>query len=409
VISHSLCGVLIATGQSRINDVTHELYGTLTCPGNSTSFVRSERESGIHENFTGIPLLQYAFLVYFESKASHNIRFRRCYTRCSSLHWQAMKSACSKHNIVCSRMSPRKRWRASCNRERAKLAASLEGNWNLSGISQSSRSPNITRTRTRKGGHGRPNLVKKEVNEMSSCSSGAGSAPSLSSSDSNWSYHESDDTDCNNGSDEEEEDDPKKPPTTRVIVKVEGLKSTLEMNSFCMQCDRRVSAILRTTCLATTRIMLKCKDRTCGFIYYSTPPSEIDIKDDMADHRERSSDYAVNILYVLGFISCGHGGTEAARILGLLGLPNDTTMQSRSFNIIEDHVSNKVQELTTDLLKENLIEEVRRFSGCINDFQLWRQSIEPNASIELCKSKYPNVTCSFDMCWQQRSSGKVYS
>ena len=42
---------------------------------------------------------------------------------------------------------------------------------------------------------------------------------------------------------------------------------------------------------------------------------------------ERNADYAVNILFVLGFMSSGDGGKEAERILGLLGLPNYTTME----------------------------------------------------------------------------------
>jgi hypothetical protein len=55
--------------------------------------------------------------------------------------------------------------------------------------------------------------------------------------------------------------------------------------------------------------------------------------------RERSTDYAVNVLYVLGFISSGDGGCEAAQVLGMHGLPNDTTMESRSFVTIEERIS----------------------------------------------------------------------
>jgi hypothetical protein len=302
-------------------------------------------------------------------------------------------------------MSPRqKRWKVSAQREKARLAGSLEGDWKLAGI-RNSKSPE---TRTRKGGHGRPNLERKRVENEVMYSDTSSAPPSSSSYDSDWSYHESDDSDRQADSDDTEDADPKKPSATRVIIEVEGLKSTLEMNSFCMQCEGRVSAILRTTCIATS-IMLKCKDPNCGFIYYSTPPAEIDIEEDNADHRERSTDYAVNVLYVLGFVSCGDGGTEAARILGLLGLPNDTTMQSRSFNIIEDRISSKIQNFTRDLLKENLIEEVKRSTACMNDFDLWRQSIEKNPRIALNRSKYPTIACSFDMGWQQRSSGKVYN
>jgi hypothetical protein len=299
-------------------------------------------------------------------------------------------------------MSPRKQWKASSNREQKKLAGHDDGNWKLAGIGNSRTSAG---TRTHHGGEGRPNLVKDE--QLSSSCSDSESSPSLSSEDINWSYHQSDDTDpsVSSCSDKDATSDDSlgessKPPATRVIVDVEGLKSTLEHNSYCMQCHGRVSAILRTTCIATS-IMVKCKKPECAFIYYSTPPAEIDIEDDTADHRERSTDYAINILYVLGFISYGDGGTEAARILGLLGLPNDTTMQSRSFAIIEDRISSKVQDLTRDLLRENLIEEVRRSTRCANDFDLWNNqslaaiSLRPYSTSPSTVESH--VPCSFDI------------
>ena len=139
------------------------------------------------------------------------------------------------------------------------------------------------------------------MNELSSASS--------SCCDSNWSYHKSDDIDrYTTGNSKSVHGDTRKPEATWVIVKVKALRSTLEGNCSCMQFNGQVQAILRTTCLATS-IVLKCKDKNCGFIYYSTTPAEIDKEDDTADHRERLSHYVINIFYVLGFMSCGDGGT----------------------------------------------------------------------------------------------------
>jgi hypothetical protein len=53
---------------------------------------------------------------------------------------------------------------------------------------------------------------------------------------------------------------------------------------------------------------------------------------------ERMTEYSANVLYVLGLISVGDEATEAGRMLGLMGLPNDNTMMNRSFGIIEDRV-----------------------------------------------------------------------
>jgi hypothetical protein len=111
-----------------------------------------------------------------------------------------------------------------------------------------------------------------------------------------------------------------------------------------------------------------------GFINYSDPPAKVTLL--TQDNRVQSTDFAINSLYVLSFLSCGDGCTEAARVLGLLGLPNDTTMESTSFGIIEGRMSGKLQGLTVELLEETLTEEVRRAitkSSVHNekDFILW--------------------------------------
>jgi len=67
-----------------------------------------------------------------------------------------------------------------------------------------------------------------------------------------------------------------------------------------------------------------------------------------------STNYAVNILYVLSFLTMGDGGMEASKLLGLLGLPNSTTMEKRSFGTIENRIGPVLQELCQDVLAENL-------------------------------------------------------
>ena len=71
------------------------------------------------------------------------------------------------------------------------------------------------------------------------------------------------------------------------------------------------------------------------------------------DNRERNSDYAVNALFVLGFIASGDGGTEAARLNGLLGLPNSTHMDTRSFGGIEKEMVGKLQQFANDIILQN--------------------------------------------------------
>jgi hypothetical protein len=71
----------------------------------------------------------------------------------------------------------------------------------------------------------------------------------------------------------------------------------------------------------------------------------------------------VNVLYVLGFMSMGDAHTEAARLLGLLGLPNDTTMESRSFAIIEQRIGPIIRSLCDEIVRDNVIEEAQLSSN----------------------------------------------
>jgi hypothetical protein len=108
------------------------------------------------------------------------------------------------------------------------------------------------------------------------------------------------------------------------------------------------------------------------------------------DNFERSTDYAINVLYVLGFISVGDGCTEAARLLGVLGLPNDTTMESRSFTIIEERLVPLVRELLDEIIRANLIDEVKASMGDGDDFKDWVDSLDYK-TIGISDAKKPKV------------------
>jgi hypothetical protein len=301
-------------------------------------------------------------------------------------------------------MSPRKkkRWAASAAKETYKLK-NKENDWKLNGDASSG----VPSTRTRKGGSGRPNLARDVIDLAESSAAISLHSSFDESEDSDWTptNREWDTT-----SSSEEDEEALKPSATRVIMEVIPLKTCMEKTCRCQECDGPVEVFFRTICIATS-FMLCCKNPRCGYVYYSDPPAQVTVE--RGDNRERSTDYALNILYVLGFIACGDGCTEAARILGLLGLPNDTTMETRSFNIIEDRLSMKIQEVTKEILEENLAEEVRLAMeqsavNDHNDFELWKQLIN-NKQVRLSEGRYPRVTCSFDMGWQQRSSGHRYN
>lgn len=266
-----------------------------------------------------------------------------------------------------------------------------ESDWNLAGIDGS-----LARTRTRHSGQGRPNLKRRE-------DAWPVEVVNLESSDSEY-LHESSSSSEDDG--EEDEDEGKKPPASRVILEVSALVSMFQKLCLCPQCGGQLSMSLKTVCIATSMVMT-CDRRKCGFIHYSDPPAPVNL--DSKDNRERSTDYAINVLYVVGFLSVGDGGTEAARLLGLLGLANSTTMKTRSFNIIEERIGPAIRKVTNDMLLDNLIAEVTA-AKCLsaNDFELWERSLY-DKNFELDKCKYPKIQVSYDMAWQQRNSGHRYN
>jgi hypothetical protein len=297
----------------------------------------------------------------------------------------------------------KQRWRATARAEKSKLSNKEEG-WQLRGGTVNGAA--VT-SRTRHGGNGRPNFTCR--GRLLESVNGFRAYASESSEDSSWSGN-SQSSSSESEDDEGLEEEKTKPPPSRVIMEVKSLKSTLEKTSRCLECYGSVDVSLQTLCLATS-VMMSCKNPKCAFVYYSDPPAQVTLE--RLDNRARSTDFAINSLYVLSFLSCGDGCTEAARVLGLLGLPNDTTMESRSFGIIEGRISGKIQSLYNNLLEENLIEEVRLSMEVspvhdANDFILWQQSLKTD-NVPFSQSRYPSISCSFDMGWQQRGSGGQYN
>ena len=152
-----------------------------------------------------------------------------------------------------------------------------------------------------------------------------------------------------------------KPPHTRVIIEVNPVTAMLQKYLVsCPKCNGSLLVTFPTTCLASGCRLVCTNEMDCTFVVVAAPAtSAVPLADDAGSELiTRNTDYALNILYVIGFIASGDGGTEAARLLGLLGLPNSTTMQSRSFGTIERELSPVIQQYTDEIILENLRNEV---------------------------------------------------
>jgi len=200
-----------------------------------------------------------------------------------------------------------------------------------------------------------------------------------------------------------------KPTPTRVILEVKGLSSLISRHlKDCPKCGSSLKMTLPNCCVATA-IKLECTNEFCSFIDIERPASaDVPLLPGAGSPlKERNTDYAINVLYVLSFMSSGDGGTEAERLLGLLGLPNSTTMNKRSFGIIQQRLAPVVESLTQKVLLLNLEKEVEMYYNNELDedgvllFAKWK-----SGDLQNNPDKYPRLITSTDMAWQQRACGK---
>jgi len=196
----------------------------------------------------------------------------------------------------------------------------------------------------------------------------------------------------------------------RVIVEVNPLRALVDRHlQGCPECGSKLEVTLPTEGIASGT-QIACTNQVGGCVYVAAaPPAQSDF--DIGDARikaGRNSDYALNICYVLAFIQSGDGGTEAARVLGLCGLPNSTTMQSRTFGTIESTIYPIIEGMTERMLFSNLKAEVAlAFGDQVNEdgaksFDLWVEK-------KLPPSEWPVICCGGDMGWSQKGSGRTFN
>ena len=126
----------------------------------------------------------------------------------------------------------------------------------------------------------------------------------------------------------------KKTPLDRAILESNVVTATIEKLCLCPECPGPIKAELRTITIAA-HVAMSCASSECFFKCSSNKPARARPIQDLHTKHERNTDCAINVLCVLGFLSVGDGSTEASQLLGLLGPPNNATVEGRSFDTIE--------------------------------------------------------------------------
>ena len=186
-------------------------------------------------------------------------------------------------------------------------------------------------------------------------------------------------------------------------METDPLCNLVEKFMRCPKCKSKMSLQFETITIASS-VLVKCCNKDCPFIEYGEPAAAARLSH-LNDNYGRNTDFALNIMYVLGTMFNGDGSAESGRLLGLLGLPNSVTMETTNFALIEERIAPVIWKVHEEILDENLEEEVQ--ASCLeNDFQLWKLSKQANTNINL-NSNYPAVNFSFDTGWNQR--GQLYN
>ena len=319
------------------------------------------------------------------------------------------------------------RCRVDAQNEANKLAAK-ENDWQLAG--------GVLATRTRRGGVRTPNIytarnrndngrvvspiIATDINNNISTAIDGGNGGSTTDANNNSPTNIINDTNSNNrrvtivpptdtinvvnGFSKKKE----KPVSRTVLLQVDQIVDLFKCLG-CPDCGGKLVPTIHTICIVS-RIELQCEDCCfdttdgtdamdtsdgCSFGYDNDLRAKTTIHAN--DTRiARSTDYAVNVMYVLGFLSSGDGGTEAGRLLAMLGLPNSTTMATTSFPTIENRIGQAIRDLGKEIVRENLIAEVRK--GMVEwnkaTFDKWKSSLtDPEAKLD--KEEYAVIQASY--------------
>ena len=295
------------------------------------------------------------------------------------------------------------KWIACSGIEKKKLAAAQEG-WQLAGST-------VEVTRQTRGGQKK---LREQASSSTSTTPRNKDVPPVIAADHRPDVDEDDGT-AVSGLTVASSQSGKKPAHSRVIVDVTPVTTMLETHLRpCPNCGARLKLSFPTVCIAS-RCAIICPD--CNFRVESLPdaaglslPERLDSGRRRPKNVERTNtNYSANVAFVLSFIASGDGGTEAARVLGLMGLPNSTTMQSRSFGNIESFIGPTVVNFTERIINDNLGREVEAvYDGRCHPtsgeklYDLWLQG-------NLQEEHWPRIRAGTDMGWQQKGSGRCYN
>ena len=131
------------------------------------------------------------------------------------------------------------------------------------------------------------------------------------------------------------------------------------------------------------------------------------------DRRDTVLNYELNVRAIMASFYCGTGGNDIAKAASFLGVPGGKSWE-RSFSRHSPQVSSIIGEVTTKLIDTALIDEIKatlveKLKGSDHDREKVITAFLNNDEQNIPGLvKKLELTVSYDMGWQKRSTGKVY-
>lgn len=180
------------------------------------------------------------------------------------------------------------------------------------------------------------------------------------------------------------------------LIHWDSLSLLVCSNVCCKNCGSEVSLTETTTGIAT-EVKLKCKNRNC----------KLDQKNKLRkcnykNYRSRqgsSESFCINLQFVLGLMQVGAGAAESGTLLTFLDMAHANTFHRNTFRRVQNFLRQEIKVVSNGSMKTCREEEISK-TVSKEIFEQYKDNKTKPSDIPL--------TCSYDMGWNKRSSGRKY-
>ncbi len=126
---------------------------------------------------------------------------------------------------------------------------------------------------------------------------------------------------------------PNKPPSPfRMIIEPAAVNAVVKEKAMCRKCRGVLEMTFKLVGISANPVL------SCQRCDMNKTESVATTSIQGKTRHGRLTDAAINVLFIISFISSGDGGVEAQRLLGLLDLPNATSMEKSTFSKVEKQI-----------------------------------------------------------------------